>query len=775
MDIESPSRSGDAICRPSSRQLHSSGAPCRGRKKVLLANNEVQARKASTVFMQLAAGDENKVALGEIGGLMRLVTLVRYPEIMVQLNVLAALANLALNDEHRKEMRKCGVEPQLILLLDSSNEHVHEKVLDVLWNLAASDENRVAIFHAGGVAKLLDMVPGPGCLHSCNPNLVARVLGALANLALHPENHAVIRDAQGVERIFSMLVAAHHLEMTERAAHCIEIFALDRESRHAIFHLGGVAVLASLLSSSCDIWIRAALGALKNLSVDDEVRHAFAEHGGITILIDMLGSCDRIIVSKSAECIGNLALEQEFCAEIKRLGGVPALVRLLEDGAQIEAQSAAAGAILNLSVRDECKLAIRRSRGIELLVPLLDSDLAFSLRSVTAMALSNISAEKEGALAISEAGGIVALLRCMSTPTCDALQEKAAGVLWNLSIIDSLQEVVQQAGAIPLLLSVSNCSSFVPTVENCLGVLAALSKARESRIYIAQSGVLDILIRLLSSDHDTIVEKAAGAIWNLSHEEAIQHSVRQLRGLNELFGLLMRNSFAIRLNALGAFCLLSEQDENVQEAIDLGIVPILAELLGKETHYILLQNAAHTLGNIANGKPHHQNVCGSHALRALVGTLSKWIAPEVEGAVPKDETDRANRQELLAKCCYAISSICHMNESNQIDFCKAGGLARLVPLLRPTNQEILLEMAAVAISAVCEDCEQRQYKFWEEGVVEPLVVLLDHTNDAVKLEVARALHHMSGREDYRRSIREFGGLDRSVRMLEDGTGPAERD
>merc|ERR1712187_864595 len=99
----------------------------------------------------------------------------------------------------------------------------------------------------------------------------------------------------------------------------------------------------------------------------------------------------------------------------------------------------------------------------------------------------------------------------------------------------------------------------------------------------------NLLIRLLDSEHPSVVEKAAGVIWNLSHEETVQHTVRQLGGLKPLIDLLSRDSPLIRFNAVGAFPLLTEQEENVQEAFELGIVPPLVELMAVETNVLVLQ------------------------------------------------------------------------------------------------------------------------------------------------------------------------------------------
>merc|ERR1719326_634579 len=107
----------------------------------------------------------------------------------------------------------------------------------------------------------------------------------------------------------------------------------------------------------------------------------------------------------------------------------------------------------------------------------------------------------------------------MGAPTDTVLQEKAASALWNLSAVDNIKGNIRKAGGIPFLLSVFEFSTFVPAIENCLGTLLSLAETQENRFAIAQAGAINLLIRLLVSEHPTVVEKAAGVIWNLSHEE----------------------------------------------------------------------------------------------------------------------------------------------------------------------------------------------------------------------------------------------------------------
>merc|ERR1712139_406780 len=263
-----------------------------------------------------------------------------------------------------------------------------------------------------------------------------------------------------------------------------------------------------------------------------------------------------------------------------------------------------------------------------------------------------------------------------------------------------------------------------------------------NRFAISQSGAIGILIPLMSSEYATVVEKAAGVIWNLCHEETVQHTVRQLGGLKPLISLLSMDAPLIRFNAIGAFPLLTELEENVNEIFELGGVQPLIDLLNTETNVLVLQNAAQTLGNIAEGNIKYQSVIRENqGLDYLVKIMEKWT-PQPGTEAPSDpvlKSEWTNRQELLAKCCFATWLICQRNEVNQSSHREAGGMKCLVQLMQPGHEESLLEMAAGAICALCELRDPNKNKFREEQGLETLVALLDHGSDAVKLNASKAL------------------------------------
>lgn len=216
------------------------------------------------------------------------------------------------------------------------------------------------------------------------------------------------------------------------------------------------------------------------------------------------------------------------------------------------------------------------------------------------------------------------------------------------------------------------------------------------------------------------------------------------------------------------FPLLTELEENIHEAFDLGVVPALIELLSTETNVLALQNAAQTLGNIAEGNAQYQSVIReAQGLEKLVAVIDKWT-PQTANGIPQDPVLRnewKNQQELLAKCCFAVWLICAQNEVNQSAYRDAEGIKGLVQLMKPENEESLLEMAAGAICALCEQCEQNKNSFREHEGLHTLIGLLEHTSDAVKLNAAKALCHLAENDGNRRIIRELGGIEKLTKLL----------
>merc|ERR1712139_59582 len=201
---------------------------------------------------------------------------------------------------------------------------------------------------------------------------------------------------------------------------------------------------------------------------------------------------------------------------------------------------------------------------------------------------------------------------------------------------------------------------------------------------------------------------------------------------------------------------------NVNDCVELGVIKPLVEILSSDSNVLLLQNAAQTLGNIAEGQLEHQNLIReSEGIRKLCEVMERTEQEETDMSAPGAQ----NRQELLAKCCYAVWIICDKNEINQTAYRDANGLPGLVKLLNPAFEDTLLEMTAGAICALCEGSQQNKESFRECQGIEPLIELLEHKTDSVRLNAAKALCHLAENHENRSIIRTLGGLEKLVKLL----------
>jgi len=305
--------------------------------------------------------------------------------------------------------------------------------------------------------------------------------------------------------------------------------------------------------------------------------------------------------------------------------------------------------------------------------------------------------------------------------------------------------------------------------------MGSLAENQENRFAIQQAGALGLFIRQPESQHAPVVEKAVGVIWNLAHEEIVQHQVRQLNGLKPLIDLLTSESPLIRFNAAGAFPLLTELETNAKEVVELGAIKPLIEILKNDSNLLLLQNAAQTLGNLSQGQPENQNLIReAEGLTELQRILDTWSSAEASSGADgqtssrpqvDDDGSRSNIQELLAKCCYAIWLLCEQNNVSQDVFRQSQGLSTLAKLLNPSNDDMTLEMVAGSICALCEGNDENKRGFRSCQGIQPLIELLEHGHQTVQLHAAKALCHLAENNENRNLIRNHGGLDKLVKLL----------
>merc|ERR1719203_728298 len=95
--------------------------------------------------------------------------------------------------------------------------------------------------------------------------------------------------------------------LRQTAANVLMQLAVDDDNKHAVWEVGGIKKLVSLLSSP-DVEVQLnVLGALTNLALNDENKAEIRELQAIPKIVELLDSSEEVVQEKVVEVIWNLA------------------------------------------------------------------------------------------------------------------------------------------------------------------------------------------------------------------------------------------------------------------------------------------------------------------------------------------------------------------------------------------------------------------------------------------------------------------------------------
>ncbi|XP_071723740.1 U-box domain-containing protein 38-like [Rutidosis leptorrhynchoides] len=221
------------------------------------ASNESQEHAAGALF-SLALEDENKMAIGVLGGLQPLLHSLRSESDRTWQDSALALYHLSLIHSNRVKLVKLGAVPSLLSMV-RSNELAAGRVLLVLCNLAACNEGRSAMLEANAVGIFVNLLR-EGNLESeaTRENCVAALLG-LSHGSLRFKGLA--KEARAIEVLREIEVNG-----SERAREKAKKILLSlRTTRNSIAEFGSGKEEpdweAALLSSGGVSWARHRAGA----------------------------------------------------------------------------------------------------------------------------------------------------------------------------------------------------------------------------------------------------------------------------------------------------------------------------------------------------------------------------------------------------------------------------------------------------------------------------------------------------------------------------------
>ncbi|KAI3804244.1 hypothetical protein L1987_25640 [Smallanthus sonchifolius] len=352
----------------------------------------------------------------------------------------------------------------------------------------------------------------------------------------------------------------------------------------------GADLLLNLLQSSQDdVQERAATG-LATFVVTDDVNtsiharraEAVMKGGDIQLLLDLATSWKEGIQSEATKAIANLSVNPAFAKSVAAAGGITLLASLAKSMNRLVAEEGAGG-LWNLSVGEEHKGAIAEAGGIKALV-----DLIFKwprggdgVLERAAGALANLAADDKCSMEIATAGGINALVTLARKCKHERVQEQATRALANLTAHGDSNTnnvaVGQEAGAIDALILLVR-SQHATVRQEAAGALWNLSFDDRNRERIALVGGVEALVALAQSCANadpSLQERAAGALWGLSVSEANSIAIGREGGVPPLLTLARSLMEDVQETAAGALWNLAFNPGNALRIMEDGGVPIL--------------------------------------------------------------------------------------------------------------------------------------------------------------------------------------------------------
>lgn len=177
--------------------------------------------------------------MAQNGGIEMIITLLNSPSDQVQRQAAKALANLGVNsiikfyilyiclDDNKELITKAGGLPPLIAAAKSENVGVEIEAIAALANLAVNDVNEVEIGKLGGIEPIIEVCKKP------NLDLQSQAARALRNLSVNKENQKKIISLGGVETLKSLLSSTNEkvMQQAKRALSNLEQSLPDQEEK----------------------------------------------------------------------------------------------------------------------------------------------------------------------------------------------------------------------------------------------------------------------------------------------------------------------------------------------------------------------------------------------------------------------------------------------------------------------------------------------------------------------------------------------------------------
>ena len=795
---------------------------------LLSHQDEGAQRRSAHVLWELASNNPGApVRIVNAGAISPLVALLGTGSIEAKEEAVGALTCLAHNDPSNQ----LAIATGLVALLGAGTAEAQEQVTQMLIKFAQHPDNRTAIAEAGAIQRLIVQLRGGGETSLKAQELAAAVLAHLSGDS--QANVASIAANSGIKPLVNLLVSESSNAQARAAAVLADMTRSSKEIQTTVAKEGALEHLVNLLEpveqaptgGSLAGRSEAASALWSISSTNTETTTKIAELGAIPKVVQLLHEKDASAQKNAAAAVAALARgggsgednSKPIQDEIAKAGGIKPLVNLLAPEHDDDVHARMAEALAELARGHSAnQSAVAEAGGIKLLVSLLESDGAEHAKAAAAMALwsftmKHASNQKQ----VAKAGGLaplVALLGIGNTET----QHFAAGALASIALDNpsnetaiatmmtelvssndmetctkaaraisrlarshpSNQVAIAQSGGLKRLVAMlsEQEKAFVPEDGNgeegiggspakekpskaALNLRVFLQKEVSSALWsmsfkngpnqatIADEGGVPSLIALLSNPRAEVHRDAAGALWSLGESPANQELIAKKGGIAPLVALLTEGSPGAQETAAGALRSLAALPENRVAIAEANGVPALVSLFEAATTEAKVE-AAGALSTMVVSNPANQ----STVAHELVALLSR-------------ESSSAKTQEDVTDLLYNLS----LGPENRGALSKWGAIPQLARQLREGTASAQMN-AASGLSQIALKSAQHRVQ-----VTAQLIELLGSPDSSVRQRAWNALKDMAaeGGTDSQMTVQMAGGIDRFVKLLEEGSLEAQ--
>jgi vacuolar protein 8 len=592
----------------------------------------------------------------------------------------------------------------------------------------------------------------------------------------HSENQRAVADAGAVKPLIAMLLKegseGAELKAKEAAAGALwSMCSCNFGIQNAVADEGGIAPLVMLLGSSSNTAQKQAAGALASLALNNDVNETKISVMMIELLTNSVADDSPLYAAeKAARAVSRLARAHSSNQyALKRAGGIQKLIEMADDGQKSKdflkrkSDELNATAEASTSAMKEMHFKFSKQSGLD-------------VKMTAAQAFSTIDKDGGGSVSVTE---IMATLHKDTLEEvseadiqriCDQVDQSGDGdlqiqeftLLWKiiqaffkkppkpypapaqvLSVAD--QELLRPGQ--PLRATTQGTVWSGAAQSEIAGALWSMAdKNVDNQIAIADAGGISLLIRMISPQGDSTVQRnAAGALWSLAQLPANQILITQENGIAHLIELLKKGGTGVsgmkrtQETAAGALHTLATLESNRTVIAEADAIVPLVALFEGGTDAAKAQ-AAGALSVLVVNNEANQIAIADELVKMLIESQSIETQAQVTSLVHTLSLDPDNRGALA----------------------NAGAVSQLVKQLQ-TGSDETQSLAANALSQLALKSTMLRGRVTQE-----LVKLLGDDSDEVRKRAGIALRDMAadgGDESQKPSINGLGPL---VTLLKDG-------